>query len=230
LRRFDQGDLLEAGTHAQTALPSYPDDGALWQIYGLACVQRREFAAGRAALEQATCLQPLSMAARLALALAYAHTGRTQLARHLYQQLRRNRDCAPALWPKLAAGLGAIGANRAALAVCRRLARLQPGHHAAHYGVAFYRARLGLPARCLLRPLCQAHRLAPFVAIYRLNLAAVYDELEQLPQAYPLLQGVLPETVSCPRWLARLADWFERLGDESRAKACHRRRATLRRG
>jgi hypothetical protein len=124
------------------------------------------------------------------------------------------------LMPTVAAGLGVLQEYRLALEVCCQLSERQPDHHAAYFGVAYYRARLGGPAAAVLAPLAMAYDLAPHVLRYRLNLAFVLAEVGRRDDAYALLRHIAVDMIRCPCGLRRALDIFAWAGDCANAQAC----------
>src|SRR5262249_33284521 len=158
---FQQHNYAAADEIALRALDRYPGNGLLWQLHGTARWFMGDGPAARSALEIARALKPLQPLAACALASCYVEAGETEKAREIYVALLGDDRCPPAVLPKVAAGLGRIEEHWLALQVCRKLARREPTHHAAFFGMAFYMARLGYPAQSCLPRLLRAHQLAP---------------------------------------------------------------------
>ncbi len=215
-------DLAAAEDALRQLLPEFPDDGRFWQLYGIIRWQRGDLKTARFALETASCLRPLAPLARCALAHAYLHLGPIEVARFLYLSLAEDERTPTALLPKVATGLGCLREEDAALQVCVRLARCEPRHHAAFFGMAYYMARLDYPAASILDPLAKAHNLAPRIVIYRLNLALLYAELGRDAEAYLLLCEIEPNDVPAAFPVERLLALFAAVGDEARLRAFRR--------
>jgi len=211
---LQQRQFAEAEQQARRGLVNHPDDGRLWQVSGVACWAMSQFGRARQALETASCLRPLFPLARIALAECYVRFGLTESARYIYEFLAEGDHCPVGLLAKVAAGLGRIGDDQRALQVCRKLARLEPKHHAAFFGMAYYMARLGYPLRGCLRRLGQAHRLAPETLHYRVNLAFACAGQEQFRKAANLLREVAPEAVACACWVRGMVRIFEKAGED----------------
>jgi len=220
---FHRQDYAESDAVARRALAFFPDDGLLWQLHGTAVWFLGDHAATRRALETASQLTPLQPLARCALAGSYAHTGDSQLARELYVGLLQDDRCPTSLLPKVATGLGCLGENWLALQVCRKLARLQPTHHAALFGLAYYMARLDYPGECYLRHLVRAHQLAPDRLPYRVNLALLLAELGRIEHAHRLVRDLSAEGIGCTCWLRRLIAVCEAVGDDEQGQAFQQR-------
>ena len=177
----------------------------------------------RCALETASLLVPLEPASRCALAECHARAGRKELACDLYRQLGRDEKCPTTLLPAVAAGLGSLGQNEAALAACRKIVRRDPEHHHAHFGVAFYLRRLGRPLQAVIAAVSRAHELRSRVSLYRLSLAALLDHSGQREEACDLLRDVDPTAVQCRACLRRAMAIFQEAGDWERFEAFRRR-------
>jgi len=223
LNLFQQQCYAEASALACAALEDHPEHALLWQLHGTACWFLNDFAGARAALETAVFFGPLQALARVALAGAYARTGEPAAALGVYRHLLQDERTPAAVLPRVAVGLGLLGEDWLALQVCRKLARVQPNHHAAFFGMAYYMARMEYPPECFLRHLLRAHQLEPDRLTYRVNLALALAELGQDEQAYNLVKDVPPASVGCGCWLRRLAVLCAAVGDDVRREAFARR-------
>ncbi|MGL4465145.1 MAG: hypothetical protein ACRC1K_23570 [Planctomycetia bacterium] len=125
-----------------------------------------------------------------------------------------------AVLPKIAAGLGGLGEDEAALAVCQRLVDTAPRHHAGWFGVAFYRRRIGYPLAEVIDSLQAAVALAPWNESYRINLAACLAQLSRFDEAFAHVHNVRVADVECRCWLAALAPIFHANGDVDRWGEC----------
>jgi tetratricopeptide (TPR) repeat protein len=220
---FQQGRNPDVRDETARCLADYPDDGRFWQLHGIAQWHLGACAEARKALETASCLRPLAPLGQVALAATYLATGHGDVARLMYRHLAELEACPAELMPKVATGLGQLGEYADALGVCTRLVRIEPRHHAAFFGMAFYMARLGYPLASLLDPLVKAYNLAPRMLAYRLNLALLYAELDQPARAYFLLGPVPPEAVPAGFSLEKIAEVFAAVGDEERCRAYRER-------
>lgn len=220
LELFNQGRVSEAEAIAQAGLRQSPEDGDLWQLYGLLCQRAGDLAGARAALETASALVPLDPSARCALADCYARTGQIELARDLYRHLAGDGRCPTPLLPAVAFGLGALGDHETALEVCQELSRRDPTRHEALFGIAFYMRRLGHPPEAVIPVVARAHELAPRLTLYRVLLGSLLAGVGRQKEAYDLLRGVAPESVRCCGCLRRMMAVFRLAGDESRYIAC----------
>jgi len=214
-----QGRVDEASELAARCVEEAPDDGRLWQFLGLLRHRQGDYAGACDALETASLLVPIEPASRCALADCHARAGRDGLAGDLYRQLGRDERCPTSLLPAVAAGLGNLGQNEAALAACRKIVRRDPEHHHAHFGIAFYLRRLGRPAPAILAAVARAHELAPQVVLYRMTLAVLLDQAGRRDEACDLLRSLDPSTIACRRCLHRAMAIFQDAGDWSRFEA-----------
>jgi Flp pilus assembly protein TadD len=141
---YDAGQYAEAADLARQALQESPDDGRLWQLYGTARCNLQDFDSAREALENASALIAL-----------YHRMGQPDLARVTYEHLAE-AVVNTGLLSALAARLGALDESAAALKVCRRITDLDPAHHQAFFGIAFYLCRLGFSSEALIPHLAMA--------------------------------------------------------------------------
>ncbi len=223
---YDEGEFAEAADQARDYLRESPDHGGLWQLYGTALCSLRDYPAACDALERASALVPLHPLAQYALATCYFQMDLPDLACVIYEHLART-VVNTGMLSAMAARLGALGRHEAALEVCRRITGLDPAHHQAFFGIAFYLCRLGFPPEALIPHLAMAMDLAPDVPHYRLNLAFAWADIGCHREAAELLAPVPPAAVRCPCQLERMRAVFERAGDGERARACQERLAAL---
>lgn len=211
------GSWSEAYDTATIGLRFQPDNGVLHQIAGVAAYHREEYGAAVFHLETASALIPLAADPQLVLAKLYWRFGLPDAARAIIQFLAEPDRCPVSLLPEVAKQLGCAGDYQTALDVCERLTRLRPTFHPAWFGVAYYRGQLGRPLRELEAPLRQAFALAPHVLPYRLNLAAVLIDTDQITEGYELIAGLPPDAVECPCQCRRFARVCIMHGDEDQA-------------
>lgn len=217
---YDGQRFAEAADFAWQCLRVLPDEGRLWQLYGTCRCNLKDYAAAREALEQASALVPLHPLARIALARSYAHLGQEELARTIYEYLVEGGSCPTGLLPAVAVDLNRLGEYRLALKACETLTERDPSHHQAHFGTAYYLARVGASPEALIPPLAMAMDLAPEILHYRLNLAFVLADAGRAEEAHGLLTAVALEEVRCPCWLLRIKDICKQVGDYGRAVTC----------
>lgn len=217
---FQNGLYFEAAHVCLAGLDRFPDAGRLWEVYGTSLWLLGQIKAAQEALETASVLVPLVPRAQLALASAYAHADKPDLARLIYHHLSKHPDFPGPLLPQLAAALGQIGEDEAALLVCEQIVKRQPEYHPAWFGIAFYLRRMGRPVWTVIPHLRVAHELAPDRRTYRLNLAACYAEVGRHADAYRCLEGIPVAEVRCSHWLAMMAGVFTVVGDTPRHEEC----------
>lgn len=213
------GRIDEASEMAERAVQGDPEDGRFWQFLGLLRHRQGNYPGACAALETASLLVPLEPSSRCALAECHARAGRKGLACDLYRQLGRDERCPTTLLAAVAAGLGSLGENEAALAACRKIVRRDPEQHHAHFGVAFYLRRLGRPLPSVITAVARAHELAPQVSLYRVSLAVLLDHSGQREEACDLLRDVDPTAMQCRSCLRRAMAIFQEAGDWERFEA-----------
>ncbi len=223
---IDAGEFFLASTVARQFLQDEPDDGALWQILGLAHYRQGNTDEALGALETASVYIPLDLRAQFALASCYLQKQKFALARLMFRHLGRKAHDSDLL-SATAAKLGSFQQDEAALAVCRRITLLHPAHHQAHFGVAFYLARLGAKPETMLPPLALAHDLAPEVTQYAVNLAFLWAKLDRHELAHTVLKSISMEDISCPCWIQRMQSIFERAGDALSVMMCKARLSCL---
>jgi thioredoxin-like negative regulator of GroEL len=166
--------------------------------------------AARELLEEALVLVPLQPAARLLLADCHAAEGRVALAYDLYRNVAFDAECP---WRVLAAAverLGRLGAAADAVQACQAQVSRDPGHHEAHFAIAFYGRRLGRSAEAVLPHVRQAFELAPEVPLYRITLACLLDACGEQEEARELLREVPMDAVQCRCCLRRMATILQR--------------------
>ena len=220
------GRLDEAEKLAAQAVGDYPEDGRLRLIQGLIRHRLRDFPGARSALESAARLAPLEPSVRSILADCFARTGGTREAAGIYRTLAADDCCPISLLPAIASGLGDLGEYEAALDACRDIIRRDPGHHQAHFGVAFYLRRLGQPPQEVLPAVIRAHELAPDEWLYRVSVAVLLDAGGFREEACDLLRGINPCAAPCRCSLRKVTEIFLAT-DELRTQAIFRPRAAV---
>lgn len=219
----DAGRLRDAAELASEALERTPDDGRVWIWAGLLRGRLGDFRGACDALEGASLLVPLGPEASLVLGQAYARLGKRELAAVVLTDLARGERCPTEMMGALAAALGSIGEDQPALDVCLDLTRHVPSCHEAHFGVAYYRRRLGAPVESIYPEVLRAHEIQPASPLYRITLATLLERFGQREEAYDLLRDVNPASVSCWCCLRRMAAIFRVAGDRQRGEACQAR-------
>ncbi len=213
---FDQQLFCQAMHVARLGLAEFPEDPRLWQVLGtsLWCVSDVEQA--QDALETASCLAPLGPLARFTLGLVYARLGKNDLARTVFEYLVEPDRCPTGMLHKLAAACGQIEEHELALQACETLAQRNPAHHGAHFGIAYYKTRLGHPLEEVMIPLSLAMDLAPGLLSYRMNLVFVWTEMGEYGKAYDLLADVPVQQIFHPCWLRKMIIVFDHFDDLDR--------------
>jgi tetratricopeptide (TPR) repeat protein len=221
------GEWSMASHLAQRALRHDPDDGAAHEVEGIASYELEQFGSALHHLEAATTLTPLGVEAQLILADLYIRCAQTAAACCILDYLAEGERCSTPLLPTLAKALGRAGRPHTALGVCQRLTDQRPGFHPAWFGLAYYRTELGYEPTSLELPLRMAFELAPQSLMYRVCLAALLTDLQQLEEAYLLIHDVPVEAVRCLCQCKRLASVCHQLNDQDRAVAFLQRGAEL---
>ncbi len=225
-QRCREGQFALAANQARRLLHDRPDDGALWQLYGTASFSLGDCDTALSALEHASALIPLHQQGQLALASCYCLKGKRDVAALMFKFLaEKAHDTQLLSW--IATRLGGLARYESALQVCHKIKQIDPNHHQAYFGVAFYLNLLGSPPQALIFSLERALELAPDVLQYRINLASVLYESGRQQQARELLEPIALETVSCACLVKRMQEIFERLGDGPRTLLCRVRLACL---
>lgn len=220
---YCRGNLEEAIELIRDHLRVSPDDGAAWELLGLALrdLGQPEQAAG--AFERASllhCIQPLS---RICLAECYAVLKRPQLACDLYMmQVEELCDDVEMLL-LVASGLDGIDRPHLALDVCRRAAHVDPQSGQVPYDMCFYSVRCGCRASVAKSLAWRAVELEPSNVHFRIGLASLLIKLEERERAawvVSRLEQEQIEQVSCRCCLARVADLCKQLGELQAYQAC----------
>jgi Flp pilus assembly protein TadD len=226
VRLYEDGEFALAADLARHFLRETPDDGRLLEIYGAACCNLKAYDAAQDALETATMLVPLHPLAQFALATCYVIADKPDLAAMMFEHLVGVVRCTSML-SAIATRLGGLGRYESALEVCLKIKRIDPAHHQALFGVAYYLNHLGNPPEALIEPLAMAMDLAPHVHHYRINLAFVLADTGRVDQACELFAGVPLELINCPCVVRRIKDLFERNGDWGQSIRCQARLSCL---
>jgi tetratricopeptide (TPR) repeat protein len=210
-----QGDVEAVLDACESGLRLDPSHAGLHELCGIAYLEHENDSAAVHHFETASSIRPLLPAAALALANCYIRFGLTDSASTILQFLAEPGRCPVPLMPDLARALGLMGSYRSALDICEQLTQLRPTYHPAHFGVAFYRRRLGYPLEKSLAPLQAAVRLEPDAVFYRLNLAALLADLGRTAEAVPWVQGIDPASISHKCLRRRLAMVFALAAQQS---------------
>lgn len=200
-----------------------PDHLRLHEIVGLAEYDLEQHAQAVHYLEAASLFGSLGTVGHLALADCYHRFGQTTAATAVYEFLAEPGRCPNPALPDVIRGFGRLGRYEDALRLCERLKDQWPTYHPAWFGIAYYLGQLEHPIVTLVAPLEAALELAPYALTYRINLAAVYADLDRLSDAYALVWDIPADAVGCPCLCRRLARAFAYAGDSVNWIACLRR-------
>jgi tetratricopeptide (TPR) repeat protein len=220
---YAAGKLDRAYELAEAALLANEHDGRLWQLRGLIHRDRREGEACIDALERASLLVPLDGIARVALAEAYGHLGRRELARDLYVALFDDESLSIELLMQIAVGLDAIEQPRLAMQACRIAADRDPERSQPYYDMGYYAARSGYPVHVVESLARRAISLEPTRVNYRIGLASLLAKHDRIDEAHAVVRSITPEQIdeiSCRCCLERMAALYEQVGDAARAQDC----------
>lgn len=227
------GDFDEALGLAECGLRSFPDEGRLWELRGIAQGCRLCAGDALASLERASATVPLSVFGQIALAGSYVRCHNLRSAECIYAFLATRDDLPPRLLADLAEGFEHVGQPEWALEVCRAAVRRAPDCHPALFALAHYLSELDYPAASIVPVMQRAFELCPHEVLYRADLALLLARCGQADEAYLLLidveLGDLLE-LHCPPRLNELAGFFRRRKDEARARACEARIRQVTRG
>lgn len=202
--KLDEGDFSRARELARAGLLRDENHAGLLQVYGLAAYHLNEPRDALEGLEAASVLAPLSPLSQLALADLYLGFGQRETAATVLSFMAEPDRCPTPLLPDLARLLGKLGAFRTAFKVCKRLTRLRPWYHPAHYGMAYYLAKLKRPRAKIIRHLRAAVELAPCAFLYRVALAGALADAGRSEEACAVVRNVPVGAMNCPSCLQRL--------------------------
>lgn len=223
---YNEGRYDEALGLARRTLEEYADEGRLWELCGLIHRARREPEPALHALEMASLLVPLGPVGRCVLAECYAHQGKRELARDLYQHLLASPGLPTDLLLQIAAGLDQIGDPVRALKTCRDASRQEPEAAQPYYDMGYYMGRCGYPQHLIEGVARKAIALAPERVNYRIGLASFLMRHAREEDAYDLVRDLTAfqiREVACRCCLDRIVAIFEQAGDWTRAKLCRDR-------
>jgi tetratricopeptide (TPR) repeat protein len=211
--KLDENNFAGALELARAGLLRDENHAGLLQVYGLASYHLNEPLDALKGLETASVVAPLSVVSQLALADLYIGFDKRDSAATVLRFLAEPGRCPTALLPDLARLLGKLGAYRAAFKVCRRLTRLRSWYHPAHYGMAYYLAKLKRPRSKVIRHLRAAVALAPRAVLYRVALGGALADAGRAVEACAVVQNVPAVAVNCPSCLQRLQWAAEEAGE-----------------
>ncbi|MBP3956065.1 hypothetical protein J8F10_12305 [Gemmata sp. G18] len=211
--KLDANDFTGAIELARAGLLRDENHPGLLQVYGLAAYHLGDPVDALEGLEGASMIAPLAPVSQLALADLYLCSGKRQSAATGLFFLAEPERCPTPLLPDLARLLGKLGAYRSAFKVCRRLARARSWYHPAHYGMAYYLAKLNKPIEKWLPHLRAAVELAPGAVPYRVALANALGNAGRPEEACEVVRDVPAAALSCPACLKRLQSAAEEAGE-----------------
>ncbi|MFI4875468.1 MAG: tetratricopeptide repeat protein [Blastopirellula sp. JB062] len=220
---YSRGMLGEALRHVDAALADGDVAADALELKGVILQMQGSHSAALLTLEEAQQLQPLSLAAQLAIADCYCQKGDFEQGREIYYQLADRDDFPPALLSSLAEGLGRLQEFDRARRVCETAVQQNPTSHAALYGVVFYMCRAGEPAEKSIPLVERLIDLAPRVFRYRMSLATLYAQQGEIEKAYLAVADATTDelqTVDCSCCVTRLIDLFVEFEDRERAAYC----------
>jgi tetratricopeptide (TPR) repeat protein len=171
-------DVLEA------ELARQPEEGALWRLRAVLLQREGRQAEAFDNIQRALPLVPLGYEGLLVLAAGYVRHGHRASAASLLSDLAADAEFPAELWEPLYNGFCSLERWQAALAVCRRAARLRPDDDAICFAAANTLARLGRPPQLSLAMLRRAIGLNPSEPRYRVSLAMHLAKMGQVDDAY----------------------------------------------
>lgn len=227
---FDAGNYFRAIQFAQYALARDPDDASSFSTLGRASIRRGEVLVGIDALERSALLCPLSLQARVELAIGYGALNRRRLCRDLLMTIATVDDIETDLLLQIAAGLEAIEEPQLAMEACRQAGKHSPDSADVHYHMGHYAGVCGHPVSVSEALIRHAVDLDPHNLHYRIGLASLLIRVGRKCEAIAVLDRVIPKQlneVTCQCCLKRIANLFFDSDDLPRAKVCAQRMAIL---
>lgn len=171
-------DVLETVLHRQS------EAGDLWRLRAIMLQREGRLDEAYDNIQQALALVPLGYEGLLVLAGGYLRHGQRASAASLLSDLASDGHFPAELWEPLYNALCAMERWQAALAVCRRAARLRPDDDAICFAAANTLARLGRPPQLSLAMLRRAIGLNPAEPRYRVSLSTQLVRMGQIDEAY----------------------------------------------
>jgi tetratricopeptide (TPR) repeat protein len=219
LQLYKSQQFADLEQFLRVALLQFPDDGRLLELQGILWHGQQRFQPARRALELASSIVTLSLAAQVALADTYRRCGQRADAHTIFTYLAGRPDLPTPMLAILTAGLGYVAEYQLALDVCREAVRRDPDCDDALYGMIFYMNKLNYPVECILPLFRRAISLDPSSQLYRLGLAAMCARAQQWDEAYEACCGLTAREVACPNCLNFVIRVFENAGDHERRDA-----------
>lgn len=207
--KFDEGEFRGVLEFAREGLLHEEYHPGLLQMKGLAAYSLGELPEALEGFEAASMVAPLCPAARLALADVYLHFDKPQSAVACLRFLTEVGRCPTPLLPDLAKILGKAGLYRSALRICRRIIRLRGWFHPAHFGAAYYLAKLkGSPSK-IIQHLRAAQVQAPQAIPYRVTLAGALSGVGEHIEACELIRMLPTSAIRCTVTIKQLQESAE---------------------
>lgn len=207
----------------RTPAELFLDDGAAWQLRGLAHFGLREITQAMAAFEYASVLVPLSPLAQCRLAECYQQRRQRELARLVYLHLATLEQLPCDIVETVAGGLSRCGELDQALEFCLAGLRQYRGSHQLLHTAAGLMRRLGHTNDEILPFAYQAYHLRPDMVAYALTFAQHLLAADRRREAGRVLRQVALDDQQCVATLQRLQSLFEHLGDDTNRQRCRDR-------
>ncbi|MBB74562.1 MAG: hypothetical protein CMJ75_08620 [Planctomycetaceae bacterium] len=199
------------------------DNGAAWQLRGLAHFALGDYEQALQALEHASMLIPLSAVAQCRLAACYLFVRRAKVAAVIYLHLAELEMLSEELVECIADGLARVREDQAALNFCLDHLRQFRGNHRLLISVAEVTRRLGFDSDEVLPFAYQAHRLQPENVSYRILFVQLLVDAGRVREAGNALAAVELDRLQCVASLQRLRLLFKRIDDEAGVEHCQAR-------
>ena len=199
------------------------DDGAVWQLRGLAYFELRDIPAAVLALERACLLVPLSPIAQLRLAESYIKTRRREVAVIILSHLGTLEALPEDIAVSVTQGLNRVGQCELALQFGLDSLRRFRSSHRLLFSVAKVMWRLNYSADDVLPFAYQAHHIRPGNLRYRIFFAQLLLRAKRPREAARLLIAVELEQVDCIASLERMGLLLQQLHEFTALRYCRAR-------
>lgn len=184
LELYERGFARAAIDVLEAELRRNPDEGDLWRLRGVLLNRQGRAEEAFEDIQRALTLVPLGYEGLLVLAGGYLRQGHRAAAASLLSDLTSDERFPAELWEGLYNGLCALERWQAALAVCRRAARMRPDDDAICFAAANTLGRLGRPPQLSLNMLRRAIGLNPAEPRYRVSLSMQLVRMGQVHEGY----------------------------------------------
>jgi tetratricopeptide (TPR) repeat protein len=182
---FAIGELERASEEAFAAILEFDRQPQFLEIAGFIEFERGNQGVARDLFQEIVLVAPMSQRSSFALARIYVNLGRIDEARILLDfQLERLPKVNCQFLAELAIGLSRIQRDEDAVMVCEEALYRHPYDARAAFGVAFYRARSGACLATIRTALALSVDLDPNNPVYRINLASVCFDQDDMFGAY----------------------------------------------